>query len=749
MAFLHESHEQDSVVIPVPPERNCFLDVTDSSDIEEGILDDLELNPFDGLPYSSRFYNLLRQREELPIWKMKYAFVESLLHNQIVVVSGGAKSGKSSQIPQWCAEYCLSVHYQHGVVVCTQVQKQAAAWLAMRVADEMDVNIGHEVGYVVPLENCCTNETILRYCTDDMLLREMMSNTLLSGYGVVIIDEVYQRSVSTDVLLGLLKDIVVSRPELKVVIITSPDLSSKLVSYYGNVPVIEVAHTYSVEVVYSSGIQRDYFFSAVRLLFEIHHTKEKGDIVVFLACEQEIKRAYELIKHEGSHINPDLGELVPIPLYPHQNTLEPLPCEGEDRGCKDHKRKVVLTTSFGESLIWMSNIYFVIDVGVERRKVYNARIRAESLVMQPVSKARAEMRKQILGSSPSGKMFCLYTEEFTQNEMKTFLPAKIKESNLTSMVLFLKRMDIAGLGRCEFINRPDPESLMQALEDLDYLAALDDDGNLSEYGIIMSEFPLDPQLSKSILAACEFDCVDEMLTLAAMVTAPNCFMDPSPGAEEADTTHRTKFLHSDGDHFTLIQIYKEYEHIKKNRRRQYDIEKWCQDYFLNLTALETAQVIRTELLDIMKRIELPISEPAFGSEENVQNIKKSLLSGYFMQIARDVDGLGNYIMLTHKQVAQLHPFSGYCNSHKIPEWVLFHEFSVSDKSCIRITSEISPDLFVQFAPQYYFSNLPPSESKEILQKALDYASPTFQRHQEEDVYDDYAASSAEQRCIIQ
>ncbi|MEE6486370.1 hypothetical protein FKM82_014587 [Ascaphus truei] len=644
MAFLHESHEQDSAVIPVPPERNCFLDVTDSSDIEEGILDDLELNPFDGLPYSSRFYNLLRQREELPIWKMKYAFVESLLHNQIVVVSGGAKSGKSSQ----------------------------------------------------------------GYCTDDMLLREMMSNTLLSGYGVVIIDEVYQRSVSTDVLLGLLKDIVVSRPELKVVIITSPDLSSKLVSYYGNVPVIEVAHTYSVEVVYSSGIQRDYFFSAVRLLFEIHHTKEKGDIVVFLACEQEIKRAYELIKHEGSHINPDLGELVPIPLYPHQNTLEPLPCEGEDRGCKDHKRKVVLTTSFGESLIWMSNIYFVIDVGVERRKVYNARIRAESLVMQPVSKARAEMRKQILGSSPSGKMFCLYTEEFTQNEMKTFLPAKIKESNLTSMVLFLKRMDIAGLGRCEFINRP---------------------------------------AVKIFLAACEFDCVD--MKAHAWLHAPNCFMDPSPGAEEADTTHRTKFLHSDGDHFTLIQIYKEYEHIKKNRRRQYDIEKWCQDYFLNLTALETAQVIRTELLDIMKRIELPISEPAFGSEENVQNIKKSLLSGYFMQIARDVDGLGNYIMLTHKQVAQLHPFSGYCNSHKIPEWVLFHEFSVSDKSCIRITSEISPDLFVQFAPQYYFSNLPPSESKEILQKALDYASPTFQRHQEEDVYDDYAASSAEQRCIIQ
>lgn len=165
-----------------------------------------------------------------------------------------------------------------------------------------------------------------------------------------------------------------------------------------------------------------------------------------------------------------------------------------------------------------------------------------------------------------------------------------------------------------------------------------------------------------------------------------------------------------------------------------------------------ACVIRSELLDIMKRIELPVSEPAFGSDENVINIKKSLLSGYFMQIARDVDGLGNYIMLTHKQVGQLHPDSGYCLNHSIPEWVLFHEFSVADRSCIRIASEISPDLFMQLAPQYYFSNLPPSESKELLQKALDSASTvTAPQDPEEDAETDeeQGLSAPEQRCNIQ
>ncbi|KAM8924320.1 putative pre-mRNA-splicing factor ATP-dependent RNA helicase DHX32 [Pelodytes ibericus] len=754
MAFLHENHKWDSDTITISSEKSCLLDVSDTSDVEDGGLDDLELNPFDGLPYSSRFYELLKQRENLPIWKIKYAFVETLLHNQIVVMSARAKTGKSSQIPQWCAEYCLSVDYQHGTVVCTQVHKQTAVWLAMRVADEMDVNIGHEVGYVVPFENCCTNETILRYCTDEMLLREMMSNPLLSFYGIIIIDDIYERSISTDVLLGFLKYLLMSRPELKVVVITSPELSSELASYFGNVPLIEVHDTCSVEVVHTSAIQRDYFRSALRLLFEIHNSKEKGDIVVFLACEQEIKRAFEMIKQEGLHMNPELGELVPIPLNPLQAFSDFIPYEGLHHSFKNNKRKVVLTTSLGESLIWMSNIYFVIDVGVERRKVYNTRIRAESHVMQPISKVQAEMRKQILSSCPTGKVFCLYPEEFIQNNMKTSLVAKVEESNLTSMVLFLKRMDIAGLGQCDFIKRPDPESLMQALEDLDYLAALDNDGNLSEFGIIMSEFPLDPQLSKSILAACEFDCVDEMLTLAAMVTAPNCFSNPPPEAGEAVSVCKSKFLHSAGDHFTLINIYNQYEQLKKSNASQYDVEKWCQDYFLNLPALEMARVIRYELLDTMKRIELPVSDPAFGSDDNVFNIKKSLLSGYFMKVARDVDGLGNYIMLTHKQVAQLHPDSGYCKNHMVPEWIVFHEFSVSDRSCIRIASEISPDLFMQLAPQYYFSNLPSSESKDILQKALDHTSSvsTILVHQEEEEvveYDNITANSAEQRCSIQ
>ncbi|XP_053168827.1 putative pre-mRNA-splicing factor ATP-dependent RNA helicase DHX32 isoform X4 [Hemicordylus capensis] len=661
---------------------------------------------------------------------------------------------EEKMVPQWCAEFLLPDHFQHGAIVCTQTHTQTAVWLALQVADEMDVNIGHEVGYMVACENCCSSETILRYSTDDMLQREMMSNPLLTNYGIIILDDVHERTVPTDVLLGLLKDVLILRPELKLIIMASPQTSSKLQADYDCVSLIKVESKYQTEVVYTCGIQEDHFLSALKLLFEIHNSKERGDIVVFLACEQEIRKAYQIIQQEGPNLNPDLGELVPIPLYP--SGREKILMPNKEKPCQSYRRKVLLTTSFGESLVWIKTVAFLIDTGIERRKVYNPRIRADMAVIQPISKSQAEMRKQILGISSSGKCFCLYPEEFSHKEMKPFPPVRIQESSLTSLVLFLKRMDIAGLGHCDFIDRPAPESLMQALEELDYLAALDNDGNLSEFGIIMSEFPVDPQLSKAILASCEFDCVEEMLTIAAMVTAPGCFLNPPQGTEEIAIACWQKFLHPAGDHFTLINVYKAYKEACTNSTSHYyDIEKWCQDYFLNCSALKMAEAIRAELDDIMRRIELPISAPAFGLKENVLRIKKALLSGYFMQIARDVDGSGNYLMLTHRQVAQLHPLSIYYNTRRIPEWVVFHEFRIAENNSIKITSAISPDLFVELAPQYYFSNLPASESKAILQEVISHLSPISatnkeqKPHGEDREYEKCPQTTAEQRCIIQ
>ncbi|KAM6956543.1 putative pre-mRNA-splicing factor ATP-dependent RNA helicase DHX32 [Aplochiton taeniatus] len=696
----------------------CGSDGDPASQFELEYDDVLELNQFDGLPYSSRYYKLLKERKELPVWNAKCEFMDTLANRQFVIVSGTATTGRSSQIPQWCAEFCLSVHYQNGMVVCTQIHRQQTVDLALLVADEMDVNIGHEVGYNIPLETCCSSDTVLRYCTDDMLLREMMSDPMLEHYGVVVIDQAHERTVSTDVLLGLLKDIALHRPELRVVLLTATQPGPKLLAHYGSaVPLIQLKGLGTGEVVHSRGSsggnQKDYFCSALRLVLDIHQSKEEGDMVVFLVTAQEIDLAQEILHRESSNLPPLLGELLPITVHPGQaGSLPVLGAEVEGR-----TRRVFLTSSPNEDFFWAVNtIRFVIDAGFQKRYVYNPRIRTNSVDIQPISKGQADSRRELAG--PSGKCFRLYSEDMP-------LPSEtrphILESDITSTVLFLKRLEIAGLGHCDFIDRPDPEGLMQALEELDYLAALDNDGNLSEMGIIMSEFPLEAQMAKTLLASCEFDCVNEVVTIAAMLAAPNCFLvKQRPGAAQC----HLKLQHPEGDHFTLINIYKAFKQSQQDPH--VDEEKWCQEHSLSLSALQTGDGLRSQLIDILKRIEMPVSMPAFGSRTNTRNIKRALLAGFFMQVARDVDGLGNYFMLTHKHVAQVSALSGYGAKRPklgLPEWVLYHEYSFSEDNCLYIVTQISPDEFIQMVPQYFFYNLPPSESKDILQHFLDHGTP--------------------------
>ncbi|XP_061601629.1 putative pre-mRNA-splicing factor ATP-dependent RNA helicase DHX32 [Cololabis saira] len=705
--------------------------------------DILELNQFDGLPYSSRFYKLMKERKELPVWRAKCEFMDMLAKGQFVVVSGFAKTGRSSQIPQWSAEFLLSVQFQHGTVVCTQIHSQQAVDLALRVADEMDVNIGHEVGYSIPLEKCCTNETVLRFCTDDVLLREMMSDPLLERYGVVIVDQAHQRTVATDVLLGLLKDITVQRPELRVVVLSAVEPSPKQLAHLAGsaAPVIRVETAGAGEVVHSSSTADNYFCSALRLVLEIHHSEERGDVVVFLVTTQEIDLAHDILCHEGDSLPSDLGELLPIVAHPGQpgNVL----VFGEEE--TGRTRRVILTSSPNEDFFWAArSIRFVIDAGLEKRYVYNPRIRTNSVIIQPISAVQSECRRQLAG--PTGRCFCLYSKE---RQLPAEIRPRIVESDITSTVLFLKRMEIAGLGHCDFVERPDPGGLMQALEELDYLAALDNDGNLSEMGIIMSEFPLEPQMAKTVLASCEFDCVSEVVIIAAMLTAPTCFTVPPVELKlEASQCHM-KFQHPEGDHFTLINIYKAF---KQHQQDPYcSEEKWCQDFFLNHTALLMADALRAELTETLKRIELPISVPAFGSRSNTINIKRALLAGFFMQVARDVDGSGNYFILTHKHVAQLHPHSGYgAKSPKLglPEWLLFHEHTFSDDNCLHTVTHVTPDQVVQMTPQYFFYNLPSSESKDILQNILNHGAPHY-REDKHRSQEEPQETQTSDRCVIQ
>ena len=415
-------------------------------------------------------------------------FLDLYHSTQILVVVGETGSGKTTQIPHYVLYDDLP--NQTGLqIACTQPRRVAAMSVAKRVADEMDVVLGEEVGYNIRFEDNTGPKTMLKYMTDGMLLREAMNDPDLSRYSCIILDEAHERTLATDILMGLMKEVALRRPDLKLIIMSATLDAQKFQRYFKDpksgkdAPLLAVpGRTYPVEIFYTPEPERDYVDAALRTVLQIHATEPEGDILLFLTGEEEIEDACRKIKLEVDELlrETDCGPLSVYALYgtlspaQQQRIFDPPPQPRRPGGTPG--RKVVVSTNIAETSLTIDGIVYVVDPGFSKQKVYNPRIRVESLLVSPISKSSAQQRAGRAGRTRPGKCFRLYTEAAYKKELIEQTHPEILRSNLASTVLELKKLGVDDLVHFDFMDPPAPETMMRALEELNYLACLDDDG---------------------------------------------------------------------------------------------------------------------------------------------------------------------------------------------------------------------------------------------------------------------------------
>lgn len=562
--------------------------------------------------------------------------------------------------------------------------------VAQRVADEMDVNLGDEIGYSIRFEDVTSPKTILKYMTDGMLLREAMNDNNLQRYSTILLDEAHERTLATDTLMGLLKEIALRRPELKIVIMSATLDAQKFQTYFNDAPLLAVpGRTHPVEIFYTPEPERDYVEAALRTVLQIHATEPEGDILLFLTGEEEIEDACRKIHLEVDEMirEADAGPMKVYPLYgtlppaQQQRIFEPAPPARHPDGRPG--RKCVVATNIAETSLTIDGIVYVVDPGFSKQKVYNPRIRVESLLVSPISRASAKQRAGRAGRTRPGKCFRLYTEAAYKKELIEQTYPEVLRSNLSATVLDLKKLGIEDLVHFDLMDPPAPETMMRALEELNYLACLDDEGNLTVLGKLASEFPLDPALAVMLISSPEFYCSNEVLSMTALLSVPQIFVRPASARKRADEM-KALFAHPDGDHLTMLNVY----HAFKSPAAQENPREWCHNHFVSLRALQSADNVRMQLKRIMEREEIELVSVPFEDKRYYENIRRALVAGFFMQVVKREGNSKTYVTVKDNQSVLLHPSTVLGQDS---EWLVYNEFVLTTKNFVRTVTSVKPE----------------------------------------------------------
>ncbi|GFP99044.1 putative pre-mRNA-splicing factor ATP-dependent RNA helicase dhx16 [Phtheirospermum japonicum] len=595
---------------------------------------------------------LRSERTILPIHSYKDKLIEAINDHRVLIIVGETGSGKTTQIPQYLHE---AGYTARGKIGCTQPRRVAAMSVAARVAREMGAKLGHEVGYSIRFEDCTSHE----------------------------------RTVSTDVLFGLVKDISRARPDLKLLISSATLDAVRFSDFFDSAPIFRIpGRMFPVEILYTQAPEPDYLDAAVVTALHIHVTQPPGDgdILVFLTGQEEIETAEEIFKHRTRKLGSKIAELIICPIYANLPTeqqakiFEPTP-----KGA----RKVVLATNIAETSLTIEGIKYVVDPGFSKIKSYNPRTGMESLFVAPISKASANQRAGRSGRTGGpGKCFRLYTAYNFFKDMDDNTVPEIQRTNLANVVLTLKSLGINDLVNFDFMDPPSSEGLLKALELLYALSALDSRGELTRIGRKMAELPLDPMLSKTIVASEKYGCTEEIVSIAAMLSVGNSiFYRPKDKQVHADNARSNFHTGNVGDHIALLNVYNSWKETDYS-------SQWCYDNYIQVRSMKRARDIRDQLKGLLERVGIESS----SKPNDLEAIMKAITSGFFPHSAmRQNDG--SYRTIKYPQTVHIHPSSGLARVG--PKWVLYHELVTTSKEYMRQVTELKPEWLVEIAPHYY------------------------------------------------
>ena len=622
-------------------------------------------------------------QESLPVFKYKDVILDTVNKYPVVIIVGDTGSGKSTQIPRYLLE-----RSENESVICTQPRRVAAMSVAARVAEEMGVELGFEVGYTVRFDDT-TNEkyTKLRYMTDGVLLREFLVDPLLSKYTTIMIDEAHERSIATDILLTLLKDLIKVRDDFRLIIASATIDAEKMSNYFDRCPIISIpGRRFKVEINYATKPIVDYQTAVIETVLKIHKNEslqQPCDILVFMTGQEEIEQAVEELQKAVRAGN--FPNVEALPIY------AALPAEKQAKifmKTPPKTRKVIFATNIAETSLTIDNIKYVIDTGLVKEASYDPKSGCGSLDVVPISVSSAEQRAGRAGRITDGVCYRLYTQSAFQYEMPKSTSPELTRCDFAPTLLLLLSMGITTIVGFDFMDPPDAAHLRAAYEQLYALNAIDCEGNLTELGALIAQLPVSPMSAKTIISSFDFGCVDPILTICSILESGSpLFYIPKDKNKEAMTCIK-QFWDPEGDHIALYNVYKEWEESEMSA-------EWCRSNYVQNRTLLTAHNIKQQLMDVCNVMNLHTDL----IDDTFETISHCFSRGFFLNSAQLTTN-GYYQTLKSKDEVKIHPGSSM-HQYSPQIYVMFYEMALTKEKYIRTVMKLNPEWLIEASPNLF------------------------------------------------